>query len=133
MSHAGRQSCVLNFSLVTNVHQTFLRNMLKPNLRSNCSFFPFPENYYVFKLQFFIMCFRREIRPTSSEEACSIRTQLPTQGVGQNLGLTCCSPSSGWICPENNLLQCTVSLSAPKVDTCNSRGSLQTALGRLLG
>lgn len=74
-------------------------------------------------------CFRREIRPTPWEEACLIKTQLlPTQEEGETLGLTNCSALPGWMCPANNLLQCTVSGSAPKVDTCNCRGFLRTAL-----
>lgn len=73
------------------------------------------------------MCFRN--RPTSSKEACSIKTQLPTQEVGETLGLTYCPPSPGSMCPASNLLQCPVPECAQKVDTCNSRSSLQTVLG----
>lgn len=86
-----------------------------------------PPPWIFFKLQFFLMCFGREIRLTACEEACLIKTQLPTQEVGETLGLTCCSALPGCVCPANNLLQCTASGRAQQVDTCNCRGFLRTA------
>lgn len=57
MYHVGWHSSVLHFNLVTKIHQTSLEKYIKAQSKEEFLLPLLPQN--VFKLQFFITCFRR--------------------------------------------------------------------------